>query len=109
MWWIIPEAPLETPPTKIAADPQTNVTQVFIHPEVEIEPEQSLYNFILNFTPPSSIVCEIGVRNLDFVPSHIRLSGADLELAQALDNRSVRKSVIHSDCLTLPCDWNKKT
>ena len=28
--------------------------------------------------------------SLSFVPSHIRLSGADLELAQAFDNRSER-------------------
>lgn len=74
----------------IDADPQANVTQVFIHPQVEIALEQSLYNIIINFAPLSSIVRPTSLGNLDFAPSHIRLSGADLELAQAFDNRSAR-------------------
>ncbi|MCB9436482.1 MAG: ParA family protein [Anaerolineales bacterium] len=74
----------------IDADPQTNVTQVFIHPQVEIQLDQSLYNVLVNFAPLSPIIRATTVRNLDFVPSHIRLSGVDLELAQAFDNRSAR-------------------
>ena len=35
----------------IDADPQTNATQVFIHPEIEIKPEKSLYHVLVNFTP----------------------------------------------------------
>lgn len=74
----------------IDADPQTNATQVFIHPEIEIKPEKSLYHVLINFTPLTSIVRETRFPNLDIVPSHIRLSGIDLELAQAFDNRSAR-------------------
>lgn len=74
----------------IDADPQTNVTQVFIHPQVEIALEQSLYNVIINFVPLQSVIRSTAVNNLDFVPAHIRLSGADLELAQAFDNRGAR-------------------
>jgi len=36
------------------------------------------------------VVRETRFDNLDLVPSHIRLSSADLELAQAFDNRSER-------------------
>jgi chromosome partitioning protein len=71
-------------------DPQTNVTQVFIHPNVEIELEKSLYHAIIHFAPLSSIIQPTRFDNLDFAPSHIRLSGVDLELAQAFDNRSAR-------------------
>jgi len=74
----------------IDADPQTNTTQVFIHPNMEIGLEKSLYNVIIKFAPLSSVIQETRFTNLRFVPSHIRLSSADLELAQALDNRSAR-------------------
>ena len=74
----------------IDADPQANVTQVFIHPSIEINLEKSLYNVFINFAPLSSIIQKTQFNNIDFVPSHIRLSGADLELAQAFDNRSAR-------------------
>jgi chromosome partitioning protein len=74
----------------IDTDPQTNTTRVFIHPDVEINLEKSLYNVILKFSPLAPIIQQTRFDNLHFVPSHIRLSGADLELAQALDNRGER-------------------
>src|SRR5215207_10316886 len=67
----------------VDADPQSNATQVFIHPDSEIGLEKSLYNVIVNFSPLPSIVRETAYPNLHFAPSHIRLSGLDLELAQA--------------------------
>lgn len=74
----------------IDADPQSNTTQVFIHPEVELEPEKTLFNVLMKFAPLPTVVRPTEQTNLAFVPSHIRLSSADLELAQALDNRSAR-------------------
>ncbi len=74
----------------IDADPQSNTSQVFIHPDVELELEQTLYNVIMRFSPLASVVRETMCQNLQLVPSHIRLSSADLELSQALDNRSAR-------------------
>ena len=74
----------------IDTDPQTNTTRVFIHPDIEIDLEKSLYNSIIKLSPLSTIVRKTRFQNLDIVPSHIRLSSADLELAQALDNRSER-------------------
>ncbi|MCA9874038.1 MAG: ParA family protein [Anaerolineales bacterium] len=74
----------------IDADPQTNTTQVFIHPDVEIPKEKTLFSAIINFSPITSLVQSTPYANLDLVPSHIRLSSADLELAQAFDNRSER-------------------
>ncbi len=74
----------------IDADPQTNTTQVFIHPDIEMGLDKSLYNVIIKFAPFSSVIGDTRFANLHFVPSHIRLSSVDLELAQALDNRSAR-------------------
>ncbi len=74
----------------IDTDPQTNTTRVFIHPNMEIDRDESLYNSLINLAPLSSIIRKTKYPNLDIVPSHIRLSSADLELAQALDNRSER-------------------
>jgi len=71
-------------------DPQANVTRVFIHPDIEIDLEKSLYNSIIKLSPLLTIVRKTIFPNLHIVPSHIRLSSADLELAQALDNRSER-------------------
>jgi chromosome partitioning protein len=74
----------------IDTDPQTNTTRVFIHPNIEIDRDESLYNSLINLAPLSTIIRKTKYTNLDIVPSHIRLSSADLELAQALDNRSER-------------------
>jgi chromosome partitioning protein len=75
----------------IDTDPQSNTTSVFLEAGTqEVSLEQSLYNVILNFAPLASIIQNSRFPNLDFVPSHIRLSGVDLELAQAFDNRSER-------------------
>ena len=74
----------------IDADPQTNATQVFIHPDNEISPDKSLYKVMLNFAPLTAAILDSRFPNLSVVPSHIRLSGVDLELAQAFDNRSAR-------------------
>lgn len=74
----------------IDLDPQTNTTRVFIHPDAEIPLERSLYNVVIKFAPLASVVQKTRFDNLVFAPSHIRLSSADLELAQAFDNRSER-------------------
>lgn len=74
----------------IDSDPQSNTTQVFIAPNTEVNIAQSLYQVLLKFAPLSSAIAPTPYPNLAFVPSHIRLSSADLELAQVFDNRSER-------------------
>ena len=74
----------------IDTDPQANTTRVFIHPDAEVALEKSLYNVIIKFSPLTPVVQKTRFTNLHLIPSHIRLSSADLELAQALDNRSER-------------------
>ena len=74
----------------IDTDPQANTSQVFIHPQIEIPLDKSYYSVIIRFTPLSTVIQKTRFDNLHFVPSHIRLSSADLELAQAMDNRGER-------------------
>jgi chromosome partitioning protein len=71
-------------------DPQANTTRVFLQPTEELALDKTLYNVLINFAPLASIVQKTQLANLHIVPAHIRLSGADLELAQAFDNRSER-------------------
>ena len=71
-------------------DPQTNATQVFLHPDVEVELEQSLYSSLIHYSPITPLIRKTALDNLDFVPSHIRMSGVDLDLAHVYDNRSAR-------------------
>ena len=76
----------------IDGDPQESASSVFIRPEeeVELDKNQTLYGVIMNFVPLRGVIRKTRFDNLHFVPSHIRLSSTDLELANALDNRSER-------------------
>ena len=71
-------------------DPQANVTKVFLSHEDDIPVQRSLYNVLINFYPLGNIIQETKTKNLFIAPSHIRLSGTDLELSHAIDNRSER-------------------
>ena len=71
-------------------DPQGNTTRVFMPESDEVPIEETLYNVLLNFYSLTNIIEETNTDNLSLAPSHIRLSGFDLELSQAFDNRSER-------------------
>ena len=74
----------------IDTDPQNNSSLVFTHPEMEIELEKTLHSALIHFAPIATVTHQTRVDNLFVVPSHLRLSSLDLELAQAFDNRSER-------------------
>jgi len=74
----------------IDLDPQANISKVFITNDDEVPLQRTLYNVLINFYPLENIIQETQTKNLFIAPSHIRLSGADLELSQAMDNRSER-------------------
>lgn len=71
-------------------DPQANTTKVFLREENELPVQRSLHNVLLNFYPLENIIQNTHTKNLFLAPSHIRLSGTNLELGQAMDNRSER-------------------
>ncbi len=74
----------------IDLDPQANISKVFIKNDDEVPLQRTLYNVLINFYPLENIIQETQTKNLFIAPSHIRLSGADMELSQAMDNRSER-------------------
>lgn len=74
----------------IDIDPQANSTSVFIYPEREVDQTDSLYKVLTEFAPLNGIIRTTRFDNLSYAPAHIRLSGIDLELASAMDNRSAR-------------------
>jgi chromosome partitioning protein len=74
----------------IDSDPQANATSVFLNPPEELDLEETLYNAIKNLAPLAPLTRKTALPNLDFVPSHLLLSGIELELAQAYDNRGAR-------------------
>jgi chromosome partitioning protein len=77
-------------------DPQMNATQVFLHPEREVELEQSLYSPLIHTAPVSPLIRNTALENLDFVPAHMRMSGIEMDLAHVYDNRGARlRLVLH--------------
>ncbi len=71
-------------------DPQGNTTKVLMNAEDEIPIQRTLYHVLINFYPLANVIQETEINNLSIAPAHIRLSGADLELSNAMDNRSER-------------------
>ena len=56
----------------------------------EMDKSESMYSVLIDQKPLREIIRKTKTPNLYIAPSHIRLSSADLELANALDNRSER-------------------
>jgi len=63
-------------------DPQGNPTNVFIQKKGEILFSHSFYPVLMNFYPVSEVLSGTQTKTLFIAPSHIRLSGIDLKLAQ---------------------------
>ncbi|MBD3638539.1 MAG: ParA family protein [Crocinitomicaceae bacterium] len=62
----------------VDADPQANATSgVGLDPR---EVEKSIYDCLINEVPPQEVVVETENPNLDIIPAHIDLVGAELEL-----------------------------
>jgi hypothetical protein len=71
----------------IDADPQTNTTKVFIHPEVEIAREKTLYEAIIDCCLPCAL------RRVDHVPQEQDRTDRDVpdqEQERAVDHNPLR-------------------
>jgi len=76
----------------IDLDPQSNTTSgvgIGRH-----ETSKSIYHVILQGTPLSDVVRSAGMENLDVIPSHMDLYGAELELADSSDREMRLKSAL---------------
>lgn len=85
-------AVLEFKTLVIDADPQANTTSGLGHDPKEID--TSIYECMVDGTDIESIILKTEIENLDLIPSHIDLVGAEVEMIN-LDNREEKmKGVI---------------
>ena len=76
----------------IDADPQANATSgVGIDPKVV---KTSIYECIIDDVDPRSILLNTTTPNLDLIPAHIDLVGAEIEMINMPNREMVMKSVI---------------
>ncbi len=76
----------------IDIDSQANSSKVLLRDYQKLTPDQTLYRTILkrDGVPVSLPTHQTEVPNLSVVPSHILLSGTDVELTTAIDHREAR-------------------
>lgn len=90
----------------VDADPQAHATiHLGLNP---YELEKTLYDIITNSQPADEAICPTPVKGLDLIPSHIELSGAEVELASVVGRERVLKDSLQScrrkyDYLLIDC------
>ena len=72
----------------VDVDSQANSSKVLLHNYPAITKEDTVYNSILKRKP--LVIHPTRVAYLDIAPSHILLSGTDVELTSAIDHREAR-------------------
>jgi chromosome partitioning protein len=72
----------------VDVDSQANSSKVLLHNYQSITKEDTVYNSILQRKP--LVIHPTRVAYLDIAPSHILLSGTDVELTTAIDHREAR-------------------
>lgn len=76
----------------IDADPQANATSGIGFDQHNIK--ASIYDCMLNEASPSDIILKSGTPNLDIIPAHIDLVGAELEMVDMPEREFMMKKVI---------------
>ena len=76
----------------VDADPQANSTTGYGFDLHNIT--QSLYDCMVNQAPAKDVVLKSDVPNLDLIPSHIDLVGAEIEMINYPDRESVLKNIL---------------
>lgn len=90
----------------VDADPQAHATiHLGLNP---YELEKTLYDIIVSSRPADEAVYPTPVKGLDLIPSHIELSGAEVELASVVGRERVLKESLQScrrkyDYLLIDC------
>ncbi len=76
----------------IDADPQANTTSGFGFDLKNIQ--SSIYECIVDEVEPEKVILHTGVENLDLIPSHIDLVGAEIEMLNLPNREKVMKNSI---------------
>lgn len=87
-------AVLEFKTLVIDADPQANTTSGLGHDPREID--KSIYECMVDGIEISSIIIKTEIENLDLVPSHIDLVGAEVEMVNLENREEKMRNVIAS-------------
>lgn len=78
----------------IDADPQANATSGIGFDQRNVK--TSIYDCMLNDALPSDIILQTGTPNLDIIPAHIDLVGAELEMVEMPNREFMMKRVIET-------------
>lgn len=78
----------------IDADPQANATSGIGFDQRNVK--TSIYDCMLNDAAPSDIILQTGTPNLDIIPAHIDLVGAELEMVDMPNREFMMKRVIET-------------
>jgi chromosome partitioning protein len=85
-------AALEKKTLVIDADPQANASSGL---GIDIRKlEKSIYECIIDGADPNEAICPTEVPNLDIIPSHIDLVGAEIEMLNFPDREKVLKNLL---------------
>jgi chromosome partitioning protein len=99
-------AVLEYKTLLIDADPQANSTTGLGFDLQNVS--KSLYDCFVNDEPASGVILKTEIPNLDLIPSHIDLVGAEIEMINYPNRESVLKQVVESikdryDLIVIDC------
>ena len=83
----------ETPTLLIDMDPQANASTGL---GININNKKSIYDVMINNVNIQDCILSTGIDFLDIVPSHNKLSGAEIELVSMFTRESVLKESMHS-------------
>ncbi len=76
----------------IDADPQANATSgIGIDPQTV---KTSIYECVIDDVPPQNIIIKTNTPNLDLIPAHIDLVGAEIEMINLPDREKMMRKVI---------------
>lgn len=85
-------AVLEFKTLLLDADPQANSTTGVGFDLQNVQ--QSLYDCMVNHTPAADVILKSEIPNLDIIPSHIDLVGAEIEMINYPNRESVLKNIL---------------
>jgi chromosome partitioning protein len=83
----------ETPTLLIDMDPQANATSGL---GIDINNHKSIYDIMINNVSIKKCILQTKVDYLDIIPSHTKLSGAEIELVSMFTRESILKDALQS-------------
>ena len=83
----------ETPTLLIDMDPQANASSGL---GIDINNHKSIYDIMINNVNIKKCILQTKIDYLDIIPSHTKLSGAEIELVSMFTRESILKDALQS-------------